>query len=453
MSLLMDALRKAEHSKQGSEAEVPSASEKQPIQSRPEPPKQALEVESEKRASDESSQQTDKLELTLEPELSLDLESENTLAEESAEAKQPTLEALPSATASPEKPSPQTKSPELSHPRLYSPVVKRRTAQCLIMPILLGFVLLGLAGGYFYFEALLKSDQSNLLILPSSIMMPAEGAADSDSAGMMVSEVKKSTSNQIPATPAPQRQPVTPEIVTAKKRALEESNVEVPKQPLIVKPLPAERTTARAAAEKAPVQVNRTLQKNHLQLQLEKAYAAYQRGDTESAKVLYLQALKRAPKSRDALLGLATVNQQQGSLQQAHHYYQQLLQMNPKDSHAIVGILSLQGSAVRSESQIKLLLEQEPNAAHLHFALGSQYVAQSRWAEAQQAFFEAFHNDPQNPDYIYNLAISLDHLTQRKMALVYYRRALEQAPGTPVGFDIGRLKQRIAQLTTRGVVK
>jgi tetratricopeptide (TPR) repeat protein len=184
---------------------------------------------------------------------------------------------------------------------------------------------------------------------------------------------------------------------------------------------------------------------------LEQAYSAYQSGDLKAAKQGYQQALKRASDNRDALMGLAAVHQQQGDPQQARRYYQLLLKLNPKDSVAVSGLLSLQSrGAVEKESQIKMLLDQEPNAAHLHYALGSQYVSQSRWAEAQQAFFQAFSNAPENPDYIFNLAVSLDHLGKRKMALVYYRRALEQSPGRQVGFDTGRLKQRIGQLSIAG---
>ena len=41
--------------------------------------------------------------------------------------------------------------------------------------------------------------------------------------------------------------------------------------------------------------------------------------------------------------------------------------------------------------------------------LGNLYADQSQWAPAQQAYFQAHHLEPDNPDYAYNLAVGLDH--------------------------------------------
>ena len=47
--------------------------------------------------------------------------------------------------------------------------------------------------------------------------------------------------------------------------------------------------------------------------------------------------------------------------------------------------------------------------------------------QAQQAYFQAYHLEPANPDYAYNVAVGLDHLGQRKLALEFYRRAEQLA--------------------------
>ena len=39
----------------------------------------------------------------------------------------------------------------------------------------------------------------------------------------------------------------------------------------------------------------------------------------------------------------------------------------------------------------------------------------------------AFAAEPSNPDFAYNLAVSLDHLRQPKQALEYYTRAVALA--------------------------
>ena len=85
-------------------------------------------------------------------------------------------------------------------------------------------------------------------------------------------------------------------------------------------------------------------------------------------------------------------------------------------------------------------------AAVLHFALGNVYAGESRWAEAQQAYFRAVSSDPGNADYAFNLAVSLDHLNQNKHAADYYRRALALAARGPAGFDRQRATNRLREL-------
>ena len=82
----------------------------------------------------------------------------------------------------------------------------------------------------------------------------------------------------------------------------------------------------------------------------------------------------------------------------------------------------------------------------LQFTLGNQYAQQGRWAEAQQAYFRAFTADPDNPDFAYNLAVSLDHLRQPKLALEYYRRALALAEKRGASFNPSFARNRAQEL-------
>jgi Tfp pilus assembly protein PilF len=83
----------------------------------------------------------------------------------------------------------------------------------------------------------------------------------------------------------------------------------------------------------------------------------------------------------------------------------------------------------------------------LHFTLGNQYAQQGRWAEAQQAYFKAFAADPENPDFAFNLAVSLDQLHQSRLALEYYRRALALAEKRAPGFALDVARTRVQQLS------
>ena len=115
------------------------------------------------------------------------------------------------------------------------------------------------------------------------------------------------------------------------------------------------------------------------------------------------------------------------------------------------GIASLTDSGGReaNESRLKLLLDQSPNAAHLHFALGNLYAKQGRWAEAQGAYFKAYTSDSKNPDYSFNLAVSLDQIGQGRAALGYYRRALSAADRGVKGFDTAQVLTRIQALSSQ----
>ena len=101
----------------------------------------------------------------------------------------------------------------------------------------------------------------------------------------------------------------------------------------------------------------------------------------------------------------------------------------------------------QTESRLKNILAQQPDAAALHFALGNNHVIQLRWAEAQQSFFRALSIDPANADYAFNLAVSLDHLKKNELATKYYREALILADKGPVGFEEAQIIARLKELT------
>ena len=123
------------------------------------------------------------------------------------------------------------------------------------------------------------------------------------------------------------------------------------------------------------------------------------------------------------------------------------MQLYPQDTYAQVGLINtLEHLSPETESQLKLLLEQAPQSAYIHFNLGNLYASQKRWAQAQQAYFNALHYDTNQANYAYNLAISLDHLNQPQMALTYYQRTLQFAPNQPIHFNSQAVLKRIQTL-------
>jgi tetratricopeptide (TPR) repeat protein len=179
-------------------------------------------------------------------------------------------------------------------------------------------------------------------------------------------------------------------------------------------------------------------------------YAAYQAGDLAKAREHYQQALRDEPANRDALLGLAAVEMRAQRYDLADSYYQRILQADPRDPNAQAGMIALRGQQldpVQVESRMKSLIAADRSATVLNFTLGNQYAQQGRWPEAQQAYFKAFATDPDNPDFAFNLAVSLDQLHQSSLALEYYRRALTLAQKRSASFSLDAARTRAQQLS------
>ena len=205
---------------------------------------------------------------------------------------------------------------------------------------------------------------------------------------------------------------------------------------------------AAAASDDRPLSVNRGGPQIHPQVSA--GYAAFQASDLAKARSEYQQALRDEPANRDALLGLAAVEMRAQRYDLADSYYRRVLQADPRDPHAQAGMLALRSEQldpVQVESRVKTLIAADREANVLYFTLGNQYAQQGRWAEAQQAYFKAFATDPDNPDFAFNVAVSLDQLRQPKLALEYYRRALALAEKRGANFAAEAARTRVQQLS------
>ena len=180
---------------------------------------------------------------------------------------------------------------------------------------------------------------------------------------------------------------------------------------------------------------------------VQRGYEAFQRNDFATAEREYRSVLGGDPNNRDALLGIAAIAVAKNRTGLAAQIYSEILRVNPRDSIASSALMSLQNNPTTTdESRLKLMLEREPNADHLHFSLGNYFASQQRWSEAQNAYFNAFRLDSDNPDYAYNLAIGLDHMAQPQAALKYYQLALELASNEPSGFERAAVQRRIESI-------
>lgn len=182
---------------------------------------------------------------------------------------------------------------------------------------------------------------------------------------------------------------------------------------------------------------------------LDKAYAAYQRGDYDQARLAYRRALRLAPKDIDALLGLAAVAVHRQQPEPARSWYQRVLVIAPDNVYALTGLAVLEAGSglTAAESQIKTQLgKAAPDAAALYAALGNLYGRQNRWPLAQKAYFEAFARQRDQPDYAYNLAVSLDRLGKSVLARRYYEQALELSQSRHGNFPAESVRSRLQVL-------
>jgi tetratricopeptide (TPR) repeat protein len=180
---------------------------------------------------------------------------------------------------------------------------------------------------------------------------------------------------------------------------------------------------------------------------LREAYVAYQQGDDKVALFKYNLVLDLDSGSRNALLARAAINFQNGNFEAAIQDYRTLLLANPKDSLAMSSLTAIANySPGKAESLLKLMIRDEPNSPYLNFALGNVYGAQNRWPEAQGQYFTALENNPGNPNYAYNLAVSLEHISQPSVAISYYQRALDNFNNGLATFNRDVVDQRLEML-------
>jgi tetratricopeptide (TPR) repeat protein len=442
MSLLLEALKKAELAKQIAKAEAPP----------PEPPpsEPATLVITREKLPDISQP----LEI-----LSADLPSERHAA--GAQAGQPALSLREPETVAPAtQPAPSAKESERTAERaqaqqLFQVKEMDYNPQRPFYLTLATLALVGLGyGGYVWWQMQPKRNFALAEAQPRSIATPAQPTVPpAPAVAAPLPTAESATPTQAPPGPAPARTtvPGIPPIQPVRPTRPRTQPAAGSSRPSLVRPgssaEPTASALARAGETLAPIAINApTLTVDPL---LEQAYQALQRNDLAAARDGYQRVLSRGPASRDALLGLAAIDVRSGQLDSAESRYLKLLEIDPRDTQAVASLIALRGplDPVASESRLKTLIASQPESAPLHFSLGNQYARQSRWSEAQGAYFKAYSVDPENADYAFNLAVSLDQLRQSKLALEFYQRALALSDKRAASFPPAQARARVQELS------
>lgn len=313
-----------------------------------------------------------------------------------------------------------------------------RKSRMLLMALLATTVFILLAAfGYLYWENTTNSP-TKLITRPPMQILPADT--------MLPAKVEGTDSVATPPSTAP-----TP--MTTPTSITDPASIIAPAQPTTQAPTdnvqaaPARKPSAAMLEESQAIKVRQSASTNQLNPALSSAYQAFIAGDMPTAQQQYEKVLRREPNSRDALLGMAAIAVNRKQATQASSYYLRLLELDPADPDAVAGLTSMQqGDTDQSESRLKKILTQNPNAGALLFVLGNLYASQSRWSEAQQTYFRAYGSAPDNADYAFNLAVSLDRLNQSKLALEYYQRAIALAKINQGNFNKVAIQNRIDEL-------
>lgn len=182
---------------------------------------------------------------------------------------------------------------------------------------------------------------------------------------------------------------------------------------------------------------------------VQQGYFAYQAQDFTAASGFYGKALEFDPYDRDANLGVAATAQAVGDFKLAEDRYRHLLTLDPADEVAFSALLNLSGSGDHGAT-IELELTQHAvyvdNPQKLYAILGNYYSQQRRWINAESAYVIALGGSEDNPDFLFNYAVTLDNIGRTAQAAEYYSQALVGMEGATHSFDAKAARQRLQSL-------
>lgn len=299
--------------------------------------------------------------------------------------------------------------------------------------------------GYFWWQLQPKGSLA-VRPVPPVVSVPAPAAPTVPTAPVAAAPVPPAPS------PAPQAAPATstsaPAIAAGTPPQPAQAAAAPEKSAAADRPTQRTRRAARAeeADDDSPIRITREPLK--VNPALARGYDAFNRGEWTLAQLEYEKVRKSDPRNVDALHGLAAIALRQGQYDQAEFLYRQIVEADPQDTIALSALLNQRGQVDPNftESRLKSLAAAQPDNAAPHFSLGNLYARSGRWNDAQQAYFRAYNADPENPDILYNLAVSLEHIRQPKIAAKYYAQAITAAEQRPAGFDRGQAAARLKSL-------
>ena len=246
-------------------------------------------------------------------------------------------------------------------------------------------------------------------------------------------------------------EPLAASQIPADQPTTEPGTTSAPLEPTLQQTLPAAATAPAVATPDSPPLFQRS-ERPATSGAYAAAYQALREQRLQAAVAQFEQLAARHPNDSEVHKGLALALSRSGDSQGAAQAYLTALAIDPRDPVSQAGLLLNAGNAdpAGSLSRLRHLVDAQPQLAILHYALGTLLARSGNWPEAQDAFFSAHRLEPDNAAYAFNLAVSLEHLRQPRVALNYYRRveALLGDAGTDSQLvDVAAVQARIATLS------
>ena len=154
-------------------------------------------------------------------------------------------------------------------------------------------------------------------------------------------------------------------------------------------------------------------------------------GQIEKAKQHYAAAVSLSPNRADAYYNYGVLLFKQREHREAEQAFELALQINPfyaEARHNLGYLLEQQGQLDEALEQYRKAIEDRPDFRLARFHLGRILVNQKKFNEAIQEFLKTLSpEDESTPSYLYALAAAYARAGNRESALLYIRKAREQA--------------------------
>lgn len=173
-------------------------------------------------------------------------------------------------------------------------------------------------------------------------------------------------------------------------------------------------------------------------------------GQDDKAEEAYRQAVKLDPNRADCYYNYGVLMFQQRKYSEAEEAMRKAIQINPyyAEAHDNLGyLLAVQGHFNEALDEYRKAVENRPDYRLAHFHIGQIYANQGKYAEAIQEFRKILTpDDSSTPSYLYALGATYARAGDRQNALLYMRKARDEAAARNQAQLLASIKQDLANL-------